>query len=45
MNEYTSVACDWFHGIPQLFWTKAYDRPRYPSSCSPVDLLPVAVGA
>ncbi|CRG91240.1 hypothetical protein PISL3812_08288 [Talaromyces islandicus] len=32
------LACDWWHGAPQLFWTVAYENFTYPSSCSPVQL-------
>ena len=36
-------ACNWWHGIPQLFWKPAYYDAKYPSSCSEVDLFPVAI--
>lgn len=32
------IACDWWHGAPQLFWTVAYENFTRPSSCSPVQL-------
>lgn len=37
------LACDWWHGVPQLFWEFLYDGEPLPSSCAEVDLLPVAV--
>ncbi|KAL2041849.1 hypothetical protein N7G274_005634 [Stereocaulon virgatum] len=37
------LACDWWHGAPQLFWKYYfYDYP-IPSSCVQVNLMPVAV--
>lgn len=36
------LACDWWHGVPQLFWLFLYDGEPLPSSCVQVDLLPVA---
>lgn len=36
------LACDWFHGVPQLFWISFYDGDLFPSTCAQVDLLPVA---
>ena len=35
------VVCDWWHGLPQLFW-KNVDYPEeanYPSSCAEVNLV------
>ncbi|KAM0800328.1 hypothetical protein BDR22DRAFT_963289 [Usnea florida] len=37
------LACDWWHGQPQLFWKYYYDPVALPSSCTQVELLPVAV--
>lgn len=37
------VVCDWWHGLPQLFWTYFYPPSVFPSTCAQVDLLPVAV--
>jgi len=37
------LACDWWHGVPQLFWLDAYYHFAVPASCSKVDLIPVAV--
>jgi hypothetical protein len=32
------LACDWWHGYPQLFWIVSYGQPTFPSSCSKVNL-------
>ncbi|KAL6720344.1 hypothetical protein ACLMJK_002265 [Lecanora helva] len=40
------LACDWWHGVPQLFWKNAfYDNEitAYPSSCASINLLAVTV--
>jgi len=37
------LACDWFHGLPQLFWLNAYYNDTIPVSCSTVDLITVPV--
>ncbi|CAD6563581.1 MAG: hypothetical protein ASARMPRED_000070 [Alectoria sarmentosa] len=38
------LACDWWHGVPQLFWRTGFsDTSPYPSSCAEVDLLPIAI--
>ncbi|MCJ1307047.1 hypothetical protein MMC25_000693 [Agyrium rufum] len=38
-NEFTSwLACDWFHGSPQLFWYLAVYGVKIPSSCALVQL-------
>ncbi len=37
------VACDWWHGVPQLFWQYAYLPETLPRSCAKVELLPVAM--
>ena len=37
------TACDWWHGVPQLFWKYYFDNYTIPSSCVEVDLYPVAV--
>jgi len=34
------LACDWWHGLPQLFWIVSYRQPIFPSSCSKVNLEP-----
>ncbi|RAO68278.1 uncharacterized protein BHQ10_004290 [Talaromyces amestolkiae] len=41
------LACDWWHGAPQLFWLIAYEEGdiSYPSSCSEVDLIPAAISS
>jgi hypothetical protein len=41
------IACDWWHGAPQLFWLVAYEEGAipYPSSCSEVDLIPAAISS
>jgi len=36
------LACDWWHGAPQLFAELDYSTGDLPKSCSRVDLLPVA---
>lgn len=36
----THVACDWYHGVPQLFWRVAYDDyDLNVSTCSRVELI------
>lgn len=37
------LACDWWHGVPQLFWQDAYSPDALPGSCARVELLPVAI--
>ncbi|KAF6226008.1 hypothetical protein HO173_012598 [Letharia columbiana] len=37
------LVCDWWHGVPQLFWKFFANSNQFPSSCAQVDLLPVAV--
>ncbi|EXJ93422.1 hypothetical protein A1O1_01814 [Capronia coronata CBS 617.96] len=37
------LACDWWHGVPQLFQLNGYSYGPLPSSCSKVQLLPVAI--
>ncbi|KAK0508166.1 hypothetical protein JMJ35_009250 [Cladonia borealis] len=37
------LACDWWHGVPQLFWNYVYYDYSIPSSCAEVDLIPVPV--
>ncbi|KAM0797564.1 hypothetical protein BDR22DRAFT_862737 [Usnea florida] len=37
------LACDWWHGVPQLFWKYFYFGTDIPSSCAEIDLLPVPV--
>lgn len=37
------LACDWWHGIPQLFWVFFFVPTEFPSSCAQVQLFPVAV--
>ncbi|KAH8703451.1 hypothetical protein BGW36DRAFT_369363 [Talaromyces proteolyticus] len=32
------LACDWWHGAPQLFWSVAYENFTRPISCSTVSL-------
>lgn len=39
----TGVACDWWHGLPQLFWLSEFYSNPIPSSCVNIELLPVAV--
>lgn len=36
------LACDWWHGVPQLFWVFFTAPSGVPSSCAPVQLVPVA---
>ena len=37
--------CDWWHGVPQLFWKyKTYDYPL-PTNCALVELYAEAVEA
>ena len=36
------IACDWWHGVPQLFAQTGDLRGNLPSSCSRVDLYAVA---
>ncbi|KFY45689.1 hypothetical protein V495_02847 [Pseudogymnoascus sp. VKM F-4514 (FW-929)] len=35
------LACDWYHGVPQLFWQYYYEDTKLPSSCAKVELHPV----
>ncbi|MCJ1455477.1 hypothetical protein MMC28_005832 [Mycoblastus sanguinarius] len=37
------LACDWWHGVPQLFWLSIEYNDTLPSSCSQINLVPVAV--
>jgi len=37
------LACDWWHGAPQLFQVDGYPYGPLPNSCSKVQLRPVAV--
>lgn len=37
------LACDWWHGLPQLFWEFFFEESGIPSSCAQVQLVPVAV--
>ncbi|CAF9924306.1 hypothetical protein IMSHALPRED_006146 [Imshaugia aleurites] len=37
------LACDWWHGVPQLFWVFSRHLTSIPSSCAIVELLPFAV--
>jgi len=37
------LACDWWHGVPQLFNINEPYTTALPNSCSKVQLLPVAV--
>jgi len=39
-----SVACDWWHNLPQLFWKVDYYNYAV-SSCAEVELVTEAVGA
>ncbi|OBT62148.1 hypothetical protein VE03_08293 [Pseudogymnoascus sp. 23342-1-I1] len=34
------LACDWNHGVPQLFWQYYYTDTELPSSCAKVELRP-----
>ncbi len=36
-------ACDWWHGVPQLFWNYLFYNYSIPSSCAEVNLIPVPV--
>ena len=36
-------ACDWWHGVPQLFWNYVEYNYSIPSSCAEVNLVPVPV--
>jgi len=36
------IACDWWHGVPQLFFQYYYKSVTVPSSCAHIELLPVA---
>lgn len=36
------LACDWWHGVPQLFWKAAIDV-TLPDSCAMVELVPAGV--
>ena len=37
------AACDWWHGVPQLFWEFFFVPSGIPSACAQVQLFPVAV--
>ncbi|KAJ5099374.1 hypothetical protein N7532_006375 [Penicillium argentinense] len=37
------LACDWYHGVPQLFYLNRFYNATIPSNCDKVDLKPVAV--
>ena len=39
-----NVACDWFHGLPQLFWKVAYVGYNI-STCARVQLVAEAIDA
>lgn len=41
------IACDWWHGAPQLFWIVYYEEGiiPFPSFCSEVDLIPAAISS
>ena len=32
------TACDWWHGVPQLFWMYYFSDVKFPSSCAKVEL-------
>ena len=34
------IVCDWWHGVPQLFWRSDFSYFARPSSCAEVDLMP-----
>ncbi|KFY15406.1 hypothetical protein V492_02022 [Pseudogymnoascus sp. VKM F-4246] len=34
------LACDWYHGVTQLFWQYYYEDVKLPSSCAKVELHP-----
>ena len=36
-------ACDWWHGVPQLFWNYVFYNFSILSSCAEVNLIPVPV--
>lgn len=36
-------ACDWWHGVPQLFWRDGNVRVALPGSCARVELVPVEI--
>ena len=38
------AACDWVHGLPQLFWMTAGKIVSIPSNCAKVELLQEFVG-
>lgn len=37
------VACDWFHGVPQLFWKNAGYSVAIPASCANIHLVRVPI--
>lgn len=37
------IACDWWHGVPQLFSLTSYQYGPLPTSCSTVELYPIAL--
>ncbi|MDI1489153.1 MAG: hypothetical protein OHK93_008431 [Ramalina farinacea] len=37
------IVCDWWHGLPQLFWKYNFYEYLLPCSCAQVELHPVAV--
>ncbi|MCJ1354249.1 MAG: hypothetical protein MMC33_004236 [Icmadophila ericetorum] len=38
------IACDWAHGLPQLFWlVKDYYNAPLPSSCANIELIKVTI--
>ncbi|KAK4691532.1 hypothetical protein P7C71_g5489, partial [Lecanoromycetidae sp. Uapishka_2] len=37
------LACDWWHGLPQLFWSYVFYNYTLPSSCVQIELQPVAI--
>ncbi|OKL62209.1 hypothetical protein UA08_02454 [Talaromyces atroroseus] len=39
------LACDWWHGAPQLFWKIEFDSVDIPSSCSSVTLVTQAISS
>ena len=43
IDRFEPAACDWWHGLPQLFWEFFFEETGIPSSCAQVQLVPVAV--
>lgn len=37
------TACDWSHGVPQLFWQYFFNTPTLPCSCAIVELCAILV--